>query len=395
MPSVLSPYEPVSSGEIRTIDLDRAEEVERRHRLLAEFLDLQNLDALLLRRPANFSWLTAGGSNVRSGGQELTASLFITPDARVVVCNAVESGQIFDREVPGLGFQLKERPWHERPDAILEDLCRGRRVASDCGFAGTPSIDSHLRDFRIRLSERDRQHIRKLGRALTTAVEATARTFDHGETENEVAGQLAHRLMRHGITPVRLQVFGDGQGYRYRHWSHGDDPIERHCIISVVGRQHGLHVGVTRSICFGQPPQQIEDMHDVASLVLATGMFFTQCGWQSSETFKRVARIYEKFGAAEEWQLADQADVLGYGLLEYPLTPTGQQIMPSGTAVFWHPSVQTVAVGETMIVHPDGLEHVTRSDNWPMLSVQVKSSRVECAGILCRESDGSWKPSGH
>ena len=80
-------YEPVSSGEIQVVDLERAEEVERRHQLLASFLDLKGDDALLLQRPSNFAWLTCGGENTRPGTSETTTTLFITEEARVAVRN--------------------------------------------------------------------------------------------------------------------------------------------------------------------------------------------------------------------------------------------------------------------------------------------------------------------
>ena len=111
--TTLPPYHPVSSGEIRLPDGDRYDEVERKHKLLVEYLQLKQLDALVLERPENFAWLTSGGNNSRFGTAETSAALFISRDARVVLCNAVDSGQLFDREVPGMGFQVKERPWTE------------------------------------------------------------------------------------------------------------------------------------------------------------------------------------------------------------------------------------------------------------------------------------------
>ena len=41
----------------------------------------------------------------------------------VVVTTNAESAQLFDRELQGLGFQLKERPWHEPRSTLIEDLC--------------------------------------------------------------------------------------------------------------------------------------------------------------------------------------------------------------------------------------------------------------------------------
>ena len=73
----------------------------------------QDKAALLLQHPANFSWLTVGGGAVRCETNGCGPALFVTPDARVMVCNNVDTPLIFEHEVAGLGFQLKERPWSE------------------------------------------------------------------------------------------------------------------------------------------------------------------------------------------------------------------------------------------------------------------------------------------
>ena len=36
-----------------------------------------------------------------------------------------------DEEIDGLGFQLKEWPWHVERAQLLTDLCQGRSVACD------------------------------------------------------------------------------------------------------------------------------------------------------------------------------------------------------------------------------------------------------------------------
>jgi Xaa-Pro aminopeptidase len=378
-------YEPVSSGEIHTIDFERAEEVERRHALLAEHLLNTGDDGLLIQRPANFAWLTCGGENVRPGTCENVAAIFVARDARVVLTSSVDSGQIFDRQLNGLGFQIKERPWDESRDVLVQDLCRGRRLATDTHRDGLRLADRELADFRRVLGEREHLQLRTLGHAAAHAVEATARTCRQGETESEVAGQLAHRLLRHEMTPVRLQVMADGQGHRYRHWGYGTDQIERHCVLSVVARRHGLHVAVTRTVCFGQPPQTLFESHQLACLIEATGIFFSKPGWEIAETWQRVQRIYEKYGVPEEWRLADQGDVLGYEASEFPITPRGGYRLPTGAAIAWRPSVNAAAVGDTILVRDDGWEQLTATGEWPQLGVQAKGTTIDLPDILCRE----------
>ena len=125
------PAGPISSAEFQIVDPERISDIQHKHRVVTDFLESRRLDALLLQRSGNFSWFTSGGDCSRGGSPEATAALFITPEARVVVTTNADSAQLFDRELQGLGFQLKERPWHEPRQTLVDDICRGRFVAGD------------------------------------------------------------------------------------------------------------------------------------------------------------------------------------------------------------------------------------------------------------------------
>lgn len=379
----------MSSGEIRLPDLDRYQEVERKHKLLAEYLQLKQLDALVLERPENFAWLTHGGNCLRFGTSETTATLFITRDARVVLCNVVDSGQLFDREVPGLGFQVKERPWTEHRDVLIADLARGRNVGSDTGILGLPNLAHELADFRRTVTAKEATQLRALGRWVSHAIEAAARNLKRGLSEAEIAGEISHRLIKHQITPVRIQVQADGQGARYRHWAYGMDKVERHCVISAVGRMAGLHAGCTRTVCFGTPPKDLIDTHQVATLLQATGMYFSQAGWEVTETWKRLQRIYEKFGVPDEWRLAEQAETMGYDLSGMSVMPSTNAKFSDGQVVHWHPSVRFAATGDTILIHKDRTELITPCEVWPMIKIQIKGVTIERPAILNRESSAA------
>lgn len=377
---------PISSGEIHTTDFRRSGEIDAKHRLVAEFLESRTFDALLLQKSSNFSWFTSGGNCSLGGSADSAAALFITPEARVLVCNNVDSGQLFDRELPGLGFQLKERPWHEPKHILVEDLCRGRRVASDTGFGNTVDVSGALTDLRLPLTKLECEHLRELGKTVAHAVEATARRLDHGQTEFEIAGEVSHRLIKHGVVPERVQIWADGQGHRYRHWTYGKDRVEHYCVITAVGRRHGLCAGVSRTVAFVRLPRNIRDAHHAALLTQATGMYFSKPSWELFETWKRVERIYEKFGYPDEWQLAEQADVVGYELSEVPVVPKSEFRLAPRMALYWHPSVGPAVVGDTILLNEEGLEILTPTQNWPMVQVRVKGVPFQRPDILEREN---------
>jgi Xaa-Pro aminopeptidase len=389
---VYSQAEPVSSEELPVTDPQRSADIEQKHRSVADFLQLHKFDALLLQKPENFAWFTSGGNCARSGSSEPTASLFITPEARVVVTANSNSAQLFERELLGLGFQLKERDWSEPRHALVEDLCRGRTVASDSGIGGTLDASVQLTAMQLPLTAVECERMRELGRLVAHAVEATCRGCRPGQTEAEIAGHVAHRLIKRQVVPERIQIMADGRSGRFRHWSYGSDRVDRVVTVAVVGRRWGLCLGAARTVSFGDPPNTIFDAYQRAVLVHAAGIYFSQPEWELFEIWNRIQRIYEKNGLADEWRLAEQAEVIGYRLCEIPLVANSDFRLTSQMAVHWHPSVGPAVLGDSILVSQRKFELLTPMENWPSLKVEVKGVRVDCPAILRRATRDDSTP---
>ncbi|MCH7988878.1 MAG: M24 family metallopeptidase [Planctomycetes bacterium] len=381
---VYSQTEPVSSEELPVTDPQRSADIEHKQRLVADFLQSHQYDALLLQKPENFSWFTSGGNCARSGSSEPTASLFITPEARVVVTANSNSAQLFERELPGLGFQLKERDWSEPRHALVEDLCRGRTVASDSGIGGTHDVSVQLTAMQLPLTAVECKRMRELGRLVAHAVEAACRACRPGQTEAEIAGNVAHRLIKRQVIPERIQIMADGRSARFRHWGYGSDRVDRVVTVAVVGRRWGLCLGAARTVSFGNPSSAIDDAYQRAVLVHAAGIYFSQPEWELFEIWNRIQRIYEKNGLTDEWRLAEQAEVIGYRLCEIPLVANSEFRLTPQMAVHWHPSVGPAVLGDSILVSQRKFELLTPMENWPSLKVEVKGVRVDCPAILRR-----------
>jgi Xaa-Pro aminopeptidase len=392
MPVATNEYaQPLSSGEMEIIDPDRSDDVERKQRRIAEFLASKQYDGVLLQKTPNIAWFTSGAEGPRFGGDEPPLSLFITPEARVVLANNVDAPQLFDRQLGGLGFQLKQRPWHEDRQVLLRDLCRGRNVASDNGGPFTTNESAAIAALRLPLQPVERERLRQLGALVAHAVEATARHVEIGQTEAEIAGQLAHRLVKHEVQPLWSRTIADGRGAAYRHWTAGSSTLKRWCIIGAVGSCWGLCCACTRTVVLGSPPTELTSSYHQVAMLAATGMFFSQSGSTLATVWQKVRRIYDKLGHPNEWQLSDQADVIGYQPSEVPLTPTCEFLLHSGMPVHWHPSVGPVQVADTILVRDEGNELLTHPVDWPLLTITVKGQPVQLPDLLIREA-GSTTP---
>ncbi|HZW32063.1 MAG TPA: M24 family metallopeptidase [Isosphaeraceae bacterium] len=366
----------------------RRDDVEEKHQRIREFLVATGHDAVVLGLTESVAWFTSGGDLGQDLGSGLSSILlFINPGCRAVIADNVQSSRVFEEELAGLGFQLKERPWYDDPFQVVAELSHNKRVATDLGgiacSQGRRETDA-LRGLRRRLTALERQRLRELGRTLSVAVEATCRNFDRGEREADVAGHLAHRLLREGVVPVDLRVASDDRLARFRQPTFKASPILRRATIAVTGRRHGLCASMTRTVSFGPIDREYKANHALATMVDATCIFFSRPNEPVAEVFRRARRIYEKFDHPHEWTLDYQGSLIGYSPREVLLRPEPNLVLEPQMALAWSPSVGAARTEDTVVIDSRGYEVVTAPQNWPQLDVAVKGFVIPRPGVLER-----------
>ena len=339
----------------------------------------------MLGRADSLAWFTSGGDlGVDTATEAGSAWIFVSRKCRSLIADNVQSARIFEEELAGLGFQLKERPWFDDPDRLLSDLAVNKKIATDLPRPGLIDAVKPLRALRSPLTPIERQRLRELGRTLTLAVEATCRNFRSGETEAHVAGHLAHRLLREGVTPVSLRVAGDDRLERYRQPTYKSAEIHRRATIAAVGRRFGLCAAVTRTVSFGPVDASFRADHTLAAMVGATCIYFSRPDEAVAEVFHRAKRIYEKFDHPHEWTLDYQGAQIGYAPREMAFRPDCPAKLAHGMAVCWSPTVGSARSEDTVVVDARGFEVVTEAQDWPKIDVTVKGFALPRPGVLER-----------
>src|SRR5512140_672777 len=94
------------------------EEIEEKERRVREFMQSRGFDALLLRRQANFCWMTGGGLNLVGITTEFgVAALLITRTSKFVVCSNIEAPRMAREEnLEEQGYTIASFPWHEEAE---------------------------------------------------------------------------------------------------------------------------------------------------------------------------------------------------------------------------------------------------------------------------------------
>jgi Xaa-Pro aminopeptidase len=383
IPESLSPQGSTPQVNLTTPN-DRRADIDAKQALLGTLLEEAHCEGLLLLEQENFAWLTAGGTARGILDDAALPALYFSPEGRWLLASNVDTQRLFDEEIDGLGFQLKEWPWHWGREQLLADLCQGRNVACDAPLDNCEQVGDRLRQLRRTLTPYEQACYRALGQIVSHALEAACRTMTPGETEREIAGQLSHRLLHRGATPLMIQVAADDRARTYRHCGFTTAPVRTQCILSVTARKYGLCATASRTVCFGAPDATMRREHETVCKVSAA---YVASSWPDSVVslvMEKGRRIYELGGAEHEWLLRPQGHVTGRTPVEFLLTPSAEDLMQANWAVTWQSSCGTALSCDTFLLTEEGPRTVTAAESWPLKRIRISGAEFVRPDLLIR-----------
>jgi hypothetical protein len=363
---------------------DRRADVDGKQTRVAAMLQELDCDGLLALEPENFAWLTSGAGARGVLAPDAMPAVYFSSDQRWLISSNVDTQRFFDEELDGLGFQLKEWPWHLGREQLLADLCYGRKIAGDGSRPGATLASQRLRQMRLSLTPYEQACHQALGGLVSHALEATCRTMAAGQTEREIAGQLSHRLLHRGVQPDTIEVASDGRSRRYRQCGYTSQPVERYCVMTVCGRKYGLFATASRSVCFGELDPSFRREHDAACKVSAT---YVASSWPDAvprQILHTGRHVYQFSGFEHEWRLCHQGFVTGRAPVEAILTPETDDLLQPGWVLTWQANAGAAFSCDTFIVTNEGALASTPGASWPMKRIRVQGAEFFRPDILLR-----------
>jgi Xaa-Pro dipeptidase len=363
---------------------DRRTDIENKQVRIAQLLKDVECDGLLAADSENFSWLTSGANYRGILDPSSMPLVYLSPDQRWLISSNVDSQRLFDEEMDGLGFQLKEWPWHLGRDQLVADLTVGRKVACDRAVGHFKNVRDRLLPLRWVLSAYEQACLHVVGPLVSHALEATCRTMTPGMTEREIAGQLSHRLLHRGVQPLSIEVAADGRSRRYRQCGFTSKAISQQAIMTIVARKYGLCAGASRSVVFGPPDPEFRREFDAAAKVMAT---YIASSWPDAlpQGILGTGRhVYQLAGFPDEWRYCPQGRVTGRAAAELTLTPKTRELLRANSAVTWHASAGGARLDDTYLVTDQGPKPLTPTEMWPLRGIRVKGAEFALPDILQR-----------
>ncbi len=361
------------------------QEVEIKLARVRKLLDEQNLQAVLLKKQANFSWLTAGGYNMVGVASEMgVTSVLVTAKKHYVIANRIEAARMMDEEDLGqLGFELLTHEWYEdKEGAFVKEVVGEGKVGCDAGGASYTNIDGQVKVLRYELTEAEVERYLFLGTKLSTAIEKVLAGIKPGDTEAEITGRLAAEVWPDRIDPTGYMAAADDRARLYRHPIPTMNKVQNYIMLCLNARYKGLITTITRFAHFGPVPadlkRQYADNVEIECAMIAN----TKVGQPMNIPFLKALDLYESKGYKEEWKLHHQGGSMGYYARDVKVTESTTDIVLANQAFCWNPSISGTKSEDGFIATEKGPVMISKPITFPTLTLQVDGIEFVRPAIL-------------
>lgn len=366
----------------------RDAEIREKEKRVRDFIKSRGFSGVLLKRQANFSWMTGGGLNLVGITTEMGAtSLLITKYEKYLISNNIEGPRMIHEEsLEAQGFLVKIYPWYEDQETVVvKALVKEGGLGSDVPFPGAVTVAEDIARLRYSFTPEEVKRYRWVGEKASVALEKTMMDTRKGEKESEVVGRLCQELWKDRMDPVTLMAAADERVSQFRHPIPSEKRIDRYLMVSVNARKWGLIVSLTRFLHFGKTPNELKEKYLANVFIDCVLMAATKPGRAACEVLQKGIEAYQEKGFPEEWKFHHQGGSIGYTGRDYRTHFNTQDIIQENQAFTWNPSLTGTKSEDTILASSKGLEMITRPTSYPTLAMTVDGISFVRPDILEKE----------
>lgn len=372
--------------------MDKNAEIAEKTGRLTRMLAAEGLGGAVLVAQPNFAWLTAGGDNgIDTSREQGACALVVGADGRrFVLASRIEMGRLLEEELSGAEFEPIEYGWVEdkATPTFLADLAAkvlggGVALGSDLPVGpNVKAIDAAVSRCRYQLTPPESERFKRLGHDAGEVLGEVARSLKPGVTENEIARRVTDALAARGMRSVVTLVAADERIAKFRHPVPTEKSWERVVMLVTCARRQGLIASLSRIVSAGEISEDLRRRMDASARVNAKLLAATRPGAVGSELYRVAAEAYAAEGFPGEEQKHHQGGAAGYRTRDWVAHPASTETVQNGQAFAWNPTVTGSKAEETCIASAEGVEVITKSPEWPQITVPVEGREYLSPDVL-------------
>lgn len=366
----------------------RIEEFAIKQQRMLDIIERYGLDAILLKRRANFAWLTCGGLNHVNTAADLgIASLLVMRDRCLLLTNNIEVQRLIQEQLHDLPIEVTVFPWHDTQmeTSLLEELTQGLQLGADVpGYSQL--LTTPLWEARASLTPAEVTRYLALGQLTSELIESVCHSVQPGDSEWEIAARMHHATMIHGARVPVCLVAADQRIALYRHPLPTSNTVKKQVMLAACVELEGLVCSATRIVHWGPLDQELKRRHQAVCHIDAIAKSGTRVGRPVDDIFDDIVIAYQDTGYSDQWQHHHQGGSIGYQPRDLIATAHSTATVQPDHAFAWNPTIAGTKSEDTIIAtNKDCLAVSKPGENWPVVNITIESKVYQQADILVKD----------
>jgi Xaa-Pro dipeptidase len=342
-------------------------ELQIKHDKIKKLLEEKNLDGIVFTTHSSFKWLSCGRANdVLKNENASLVYFFITPDKKYFIASRSDSFRVMTEELGGLEYEAVLYNWYNESvfDAVKR-LGNYKKIGSDFTSDSTVFIPGEISSIRAELTEFEIIRYKKTCAEYTALLTDYCLSIKPGTTEIEIAnGLLCAGSDRHIRFPA-LMVGSDERISLYRHPAATDKKVKKYVLFATVVEREGICANVSRSVYFGEAPEELKMKQDVVNTIEASYQSYSTPGATLGEIFEKGKKAYKEAGFAGEWENHLQGGISGYSPLEFLAVENSFVKVKENNIMAWNPTITGAKSEDPVHISKNGPIQYTIDSRWP------------------------------
>ncbi|MBQ6181412.1 MAG: aminopeptidase P family protein [Ruminococcus sp.] len=288
--------------------------------------------------------------------------------ATVTSAEVIEMKKLFPQITELIRKQGAKSMAIESENMTVKELNSYRHFFSDLEIIDNDDLSNAVNSLRMIKGEDEISCIRKAQEIAETALEELLPFIRPGVTEREVALELNRLMFLHGAEDLSFEtIVLSGANTSMPHGVPSDKKVEEgeFVLMDFGAVWNGYHSDMTRTICVGQPTDEMKKVYDIVLRAQLAGIEAARAGITGSELDAVARDIITAAGYGEDF-----GHSLGHGvgleIHEKPnASPNYKVQLPAGAVVTVEPGIYIagkfgVRIEDFVILNENGCENLTK-----------------------------------
>lgn len=365
------------------------EEFKLKKNRLSDYMKKKNIEAILMNKTSNYSWLTCGCRNkVVDYSEAGASSLLFYKDRLFLITTNIEINRMMEEETNEFDFiEPVSYNWYdsEEFEKKVEKIVDIKKIYQDSPvFKSANLLDNDFNRLKYCLTQGEKDRYISLGKTTAECMTETCNCIKPGMSEYRVQAILSEKLISNKIMPWIILIAADQRIFKYRHPIPTDKKIDKFVMVVVGALRSGLIACCTRILHFGKPPRQVMEARDIITNIDAKLIIGSRPGIKYSEIFKKEIEDFNLYGLKDEWHNHHRGGPLGYEGRYFLVNSKTDETIKENNAIAWNPSMCGFKSEDTIVIEEDRNKIITFDEEWPMIKVDTEIGSIKRPDILIK-----------